>query len=539
MRRFPRSAGILCHVTSLPGGGEIGDLGEGAVTFIDWLASARQGIWQVLPLGPPGYGESPYQSFSAFAGNGLLIGLDQLAEAGWLPEPEIQQERESPAAVDLGTGQRVDFERVRAFRERCLTLAHARFLEKATSAERAALEAFRRTEAWWLEDYALFAALKLAHGMRPWTEWEPDLVKRQPAALQKWSARLADAFEREIFVQFQFHQQWRELKSYANARGIRLMGDVPIFVAHDSADVWASPELFHLDARGLPAKVAGVPPDYFSATGQLWGNPLYRWEQATQSVFKWWVRRFRHALRQFDLVRLDHFRGFESYWEVPAGDRTAAGGRWVAGPRADFFRHVIGELGELPLVAEDLGVITPEVDALREEFGFPGMRILQFAFGDDPKASDYQPHNYVRNCVVYTGTHDNDTTLGWFASQAGDDTTRTAEQIKRERAFTLEYLGTDGSEIHWDLIRLAQSSIADTAIVPLQDVLGLGSGARMNLPGTASGNWRWRCPSEALTPELAGRLARMAVAYDREDSSEAKRVEKVEGVKEVKGEHIH
>lgn len=515
MQRFPRSAGILCHVTSLPGAGASGDMGAAAYRFVDWLASARQGIWQVLPLGPPGYGESPYQSFSAFAGNKLLIGTDLLQQEGWLAESDDNSG--VPAAA---TG--VDFERARSDRERSLSAAHEAFIENATSAERAAFQVFRQSEAWWLEDYVLFAALKDAHDGHAWTDWEPDLVRRVPTALQSWKARLARPLEREAFVQFQFHNQWRDLKNYANARGIRLMGDIPIFVAHDSADVWANPELFHLDEAGRPQFVAGVPPDYFSATGQLWGNPLYRWESQTPHIFDWWVRRFRHTLKQFDLVRLDHFRGFEAYWEVPAGDQTAAGGRWVAGPRSAFLRHVVRELGELPIVAEDLGVITPEVESLRDEFGFPGMRILQFAFGDDPKADDYRPHNYPRNCMVYTGTHDNDTTVGWFASQAGRDTTRSAEQIERERAFTLEYLGTDGSEIHWDLIRLAQASVADTAIVPLQDVLGLGSSARMNLPGTASGNWGWRCAPDALTPQLAARLATLARAYDRKPAGNRK-----------------
>jgi 4-alpha-glucanotransferase len=293
------------------------------------------------------------------------------------------------------------------------------------------------------------------------------------------------------------------------------MGDVPIFVAHDSADVWVNQELFHLDNRGLPTHVAGVPPDYFSATGQLWGNPLYRWDRMRSDGFAWWVRRLQHALRQFDLVRLDHFRGFEAYWEIPAQADTAAAGRWVAGPGSAFFRQLIDALGPLPLVAEDLGVITPAVDALRDGFGFPGMRILQFAFGDDPKSSEYRPHNFPRNCVVYTGTHDNDTTAGWFHSQAGDGTTRTAAQISRERETTLRYLGTDGHEIAWDLIRLALASVADTAIVPIQDILGLGTGARMNLPGTAVGNWRWRLRTGELRAESADRLRDLTTLYDR------------------------
>ena len=326
---------------------------------------------------------------------------------------------------------------------------------------------------------------------------------------------LARAIDFETFVQFQFHRQWRDLKTYCNTRGIRLMGDVPIFVAHDSADVWAHQDLFLLGDAGHPTVVAGVPPDYFSETGQLWGNPLYRWDSMRQDGFAWWLSRIRFALEQFDLIRLDHFRGFEAFWEVPAGSATAAGGRWVAGPGESFFRRILAKLGEVPLVAEDLGVITPAVEALRDEFGFPGMRILQFAFGDDPQAPTFQPHSFPHNCVVYTGTHDNDTTVGWFRSQTGQGSTRLGEaEVAAERAKTLRYLGTDGADIQWDMIRLALASVADTAIVPLQDVLGLGTESRMNLPGTASRNWRWRCPVEDLAA-YSERLADLASIYQR------------------------
>ncbi len=508
MSIFPRSSGILCHVTSLPGKWGIGDLGEVSRWFADWLHESGQGLWQVLPLGPPGFGESPYQSFSAFAGNPLLVGLDRLAEEGWL----------SPADLEAGPPfdrHSVDFEQVRPYRVNCLTQAFRAFQKNAKSAQRAEFDDFRHEQAGWLEDYALFAALKKEHGGLPWTEWHPDLVARKTAALRSRAAKLAREIDEEAFVQFHFHGQWRRLKTHCNARGIRLMGDVPIFVAHDSADVWARQELFFLNERGQPTVVAGVPPDYFSATGQLWGNPLYRWDRMEREGYAWWVERLRHALAQFDLIRLDHFRGFEAYWEIPGGAPTAAPGRWVPGPGAPFFRKVRNALGELPLVAEDLGVITPPVEALRDEFGFPGMRILQFAFGDDPKAGDYRPHNYPRHCVVYTGTHDNDTTLGWFQSRAGHGTTRTAEQIAEERRFALAYLGTDGIAIHWELIRLALASVAETAVVPLQDVLGLGTEARMNLPGTLQGNWRWRFAEEMLTPERARRLRELTTIYDR------------------------
>src|SRR5262245_19893173 len=513
MSQFPRSSGILCHVTSLPGPWGIGDLGNVSHRFVDWLAGAGQGLWQVLPLGPPGFGESPYQSLSAFAGNPLLIGLDRLVEEGWLSPGELESAPSFGAAT-------VEFERVTPFRDACLTRAFHQFLKSATSEQKAEFDSFRAEQEFWLDDYALFAALKGEAGGNPWKDWGQTLVRRDRAALKRHAATLADVVDREVFIQFQFDRQWRSLKAYANARGIRLMGDVPIFVAHDSADVWAHQQQYMLDAGGQVTMIAGVPPDYFSETGQRWGNPLYRWDVMRNDDYAWWMLRLRHALRAFDLVRLDHFRGFESYWEIPADLPTAAGGRWVAGPGAPFFRHVLSRLGHLPLVAEDLGVITPPVEALRDEFEFPGMRILQFAFGDDPKASDYQPHNYPRNCVVYTGTHDNDTTRGWFESRAGVGTTRTTAQIARERDFALTYLGTDGRNIQWDMIRLALSSVADTAIVPMQDVLGLGTDSRMNLPGSATGNWRWRFAEDRITPTMTDNLARLTDVYDRTPRSQ-------------------
>lgn len=508
MSRFPRAAGILCHITSLPGRWGLGDLGGAAHRFVDWLADAGQGLWQILPLGPPGYGESPYQSFSAFAGNPLLVGLDRLADEGWLSRRDL----ESAPTFDATSA---DFEHVGPFRHACLARAFDEFRGSASSAQRAEFDAFRHEQADWLDDYALFSALKGAHHGRPWTEWGAALVKRDPKAIQVRSQALADAIDREAFIQFQFDRQWRELKAHAGQRGIRLMGDVPIFVAHDSADVWTDQSLFFLDEHGRPTVIAGVPPDYFSETGQRWGNPLYRWDVMRDDGYAWWIRRLRHALSDFDLIRLDHFRGFEGYWEIPGDAPTAAGGRWMPGPGASFFRRVHDELGELPLVAEDLGVITPAVDALRDEFDFPGMRILQFAFGDDPKGPAYRPHNYPRNCVVYTGTHDNDTTLGWFHSQAGVGTTRTAAQIEEERTFVLKYVGTDGHEIQWDMIRLALASVADTAIIPMQDVLGLGTDARMNLPGSTTGNWRWRFREDQLSDASAARLAELSRMYDR------------------------
>jgi 4-alpha-glucanotransferase len=507
IRRTPRTAGILCHVTSLPGRWGIGDLGAAAYRFADWLAESQQGLWQVLPLGPPGFGESPYQSFSAFAGNPLLVGLDRLADEGWLSRDDLD-------SAPKFNERAVDFEQVGPFREQALLQAFETFHRNASAVRKSKFDDFRHEQSWWLDDYALFAALKKSHGGKAWTQWNTACAKRTDPVLKSPHPALATAIDFEAFVQYQFYRQWRELKAYCNSRGIRLMGDVPIFVAHDSADVWAHQELFLLGDGGHPTVVAGVPPDYFSETGQLWGNPLYRWDAMQQDGYSWWLARIRYALEQFDLIRLDHFRGFEAFWEVPAGSATAQAGRWAAGPGKSFFRNILEKLGEVPLVAEDLGVITPAVEALRDEFGFPGMRILQFAFGDDPQAPDFRPHNFPHNCVVYTGTHDNDTTVGWFRSQAGQGSTRTALQVAAERDAALRYLGTDGTQIHWDMIRLALASVAATAIVPLQDVLGLGSASRMNLPGTAERNWRWRF-SSLMLPGRSVRLAELTSTYER------------------------
>lgn len=508
MNRFPRCSGILCHVTSLPGRCGVGDLGDGAYRFVDWLEQAGQTLWQVLPLGPPGFGESPYQCYSAFAGNPLLISPQKLAEEGWLAHKEVEE------APEFST-TKVDFDKVRPYREMLLNKAYEKFRKIATPQQKNDLAAFRKEAAWWLDDYALFAALKQANEGKAWHQWDKDLVQRKPAAIKAVTKALEIGIEREAFIQYQFHWQWRALKTYARMRGVRLMGDVPIFVAHDSADVWAHQDLFYLDAQGEPLVIAGVPPDYFSETGQRWGNPLYRWDVLKKQKYRWWVDRLRHALTQMEMIRLDHFRGFEAYWEIPGKAPTAAGGRWVPGPGETFFKALLKEMGDLPLVAEDLGLITPGVEALREQFNFPGMRILQFAFGEDPKGMDYRPHNYVHNSVVYTGTHDNDTTVGWFRSEAGVGTTRTAAQVAAEQKFVLRYVGTDGSEIHWDMIRLALSSVADTAIIPMQDVLGLGSEGRMNLPGSAIGNWSWRFHGKDLTAASAAKLANWAELYDR------------------------
>jgi 4-alpha-glucanotransferase len=358
-------------------------------------------------------------------------------------------------------------------------------------------------------------ALKQAHAGAVWNKWDHDIAARQAGAVARWRERLANEIAVQKYVQYQFSKQWSALKLYCHERRIKLMGDIPIFVAHDSADVWASPELFHLDRHSNPSAQAGVPPDYFSATGQLWGNPLYRWEAMAETGYAWWIERFRSALQLVDIIRLDHFRGFEAYWRIPAGEKTAINGAWIKGPGAALFQAVQKTLGDLPIVAETLGVITPEVIALREGFDFPGMGILQFAFGIDPQSPEFKPHNFQRNFVVYTGTHDNDTTVGWWTSTGAGDSTRSADNIRKEREFARKYLGTAGEEINWDLIRAALASVADVAIIPLQDILGLGSEARMNLPARASGNWRWRFSRSQITPEIAVHLREITEVYDR------------------------
>lgn len=502
-----RIAGVLLHPTSLPGRFGIGELGDEAFAFVDFLQDVGCRLWQVLPLGPTGYGDSPYQCFSAFAGNPLLISLELLGRDGWLAAADLVN---APTFPERET----DFGSVIAFKFPLLRKAHERFEAQAANEQRREFDLFCAREASWLDDYALFMALKGATGNRRWNTWAPDVAARRPEALEKALHSHAGEIATQKFWQFQFARQWADLRARCHERDIHIMGDVPIFVAHDSADVWAHPELFFLASDGSPAVIAGVPPDYFSTTGQCWGNPLYRWDVAARTGYAWWIERLRGTLSQVDLVRLDHFRGFEAYWEIPGHEKTAVNGRWVPGPGAALFEALQASLGPLPLVAEDLGVITPEVEALRERFGFPGMAILQFAFGTDPQGSGFRPHNYSRRLVAYTGTHDNDTTVGWFNSGVGD-TTRSAEDVEKERAVCLGYLGTEGREIHWDFVRTVLASVADTAVVPLQDLLGLGSEARMNLPGRPAGNWRWRFQSEHMTQDLRDRLRMMNMLYGR------------------------
>lgn len=505
---FPRDSGILLHPTSLPGPFGAGDLGRAAYEFVDFLEETGQSLWQVLPLGPTGYGDSPYQCFSAFAGNPLLVSLETLVEDGLLEAADL---RNAPAFNEAS----VDYGAVIEFKYALLRKAHANFAERGSEAARSEYLNFVEQAAWWLDDYAVYRAIKDAHGGDEWTKWDPYLRDREDNAMHFFRENHEVEISAHKFFQFLFFKQWTRLARYANEHGVRIIGDVPIFVAHDSADVWANRELFYLDDEGAPTKVAGVPPDYFSETGQLWGNPLYRWDLMKQTGYRWWIDRVRQTLATVDIVRLDHFRGFEKYWAVPGGETTAINGEWEAGPGADLFHAIKEALGDLPIIAEDLGLITPEVEQLRKDLGFPGMRILQFAFGIDPQADEFKPYSFVPNSVVYTGTHDNDTTVGWFTSEGAGDSTRSGDEVQAERAFVLKYLGTDGREIHWDFIRLALASVTNTAIVPLQDVLGCGSEARMNVPARESGNWGWRFRTEQLTPEIRSRLAEMTEVYGR------------------------
>lgn len=497
--RFPRSSGILLHPTSLASPYGIGDLGAEARRFVDFLADAGQTLWQVLPLGPTGYGDSPYQCLSAWAGNPMLISLERMVEQGCLDASALEGAPQFPL-------DQVDFERLVPWK--------TALLESAPQG-RGGFEEFCEANQHWLDDFALFVALKIHHQGVEWTKWEPGARDRDPQALAKWRQQLSAPIAAQKFLQFVFYDQWRELREYARERGVRIMGDLPIYVSHDSADVWTNREYFCLDAQGNSTAVSGVPPDYFSETGQLWGNPIYRWDALAEDGYGWWLDRFRATFAMVDMIRLDHFRGFEAYWEVQATESTAVNGKWVKGPGADLFRAAKAKLGDLPFVAENLGVITAEVEAIRDEFGFPGMAVLQFAFGTDAQAPTFRPHNYPHEVVAYTGTHDCDTTVGWWGSEGRGESTRSDQDIRRELDFAGRYLNTDGKEINWTFIRTLEASVADTVLIPLQDVLGLGTEARMNQPATVGGNWRWRYRPGALQPELAQRLKEMAELYDR------------------------
>lgn len=506
-----RAAGILLHPTSFYGRYGIGELGTEAFEFIDFLHAAGQKLWQVLPLNPTGYGDSPYQCFSAFAGNPLLISLDLLAEEGVLDRDELKHApRFCDCEVDFGAVIPYKYDRLRA--------AAKAFFRDASAAQHAELDRFRKKQQCWLPDFALFMAAKQAHSGVSWTEWDPALAARKPEALAQWRERLATEIANHEYWQFEFFRQWKSIQRRCAERGIHIMGDAPIYVAHDSADVWAKPQFFWLDEAGHPLKVAGVPPDYFSATGQLWGNPIYRWDLMHDTGYQWWIDRLRAVFSRFEMVRLDHFRGFEAYWEIPAGEPTAVNGRWVKGPERELFTALQNALGRLPIVAENLGVITPEVEGLRKEFGFPGMAIAQFAFSKDEQAPSFRPHNYVRELVAYTGGHDNDTMCGWW--RAGiEDSTRTEAELLKEKNDTAAYFGVTREqldhEVNWIFIRAVYQSVANTVLVPMQDVLGLGVEARMNLPGSMGRNWKWRMRPGSLKPGLAQRLKEFTRIYDR------------------------
>ncbi|NES83960.1 MAG: 4-alpha-glucanotransferase [Moorea sp. SIO2B7] len=494
-----RTSGILLHPTSLPGKFGIGDLGKEAYRFIDFLIESGQQVWQILPLGPTGYGNSPYLCYSAFAGNPLLINLEWLVSEDLLSEQDLENIPEFPE-------DKVDFDLVIETKMPLLKKASQNFEEKAQPKIKKEFQEFCQNHSYWLDDYALFMALKEAHNGASWNSWDKAIAKREPQTLAEWKARLEDKIFFHKYIQYEFFRQWTTLKKYANENGIQIFGDLPIYVAHDSADVWANPKIFRLEKKtGEPSWMAGVPPDYFSETGQLWGNPVYNWRNLERTNFKWWIQRIEGMLDYVDIIRIDHFRGFEGFWAVPQGETVAMNGRWVKAKGDKFFTLLTKELGELSIVAEDLGVITPEVEALRDKFGLPGMKILQFAFDSD-RANPFLPFNYVnRNCIVYTGTHDNNTTVGWFE-----------ERSPEEKARIEDYLGCICSEgVHWGLIRLAMGSVANQAIFPLQDILGLGTEAKMNTPGQSEGNWNWRYHAEDLIPELSEKLKYLTYLYGR------------------------
>jgi 4-alpha-glucanotransferase len=491
-----RASGVILHPTSLPGPDGIGDLGPEAYRWIDFLYRSGSQLWQILPLGPTGYADSPYQCFSAFAGNPYLISATMLLDQGLLLKKDLEDRPNFPV-------EKVDYGPVIEWKLKLLHRSFENFKKLNPSNLISDFENFKNTQKDWLEPFSIFMAIKQSQGGVSWSEWPEPLRKRDEKALTKFINESETAIEFHSFQQFLFHHQWGLLRDYAHKKGIRIIGDIPIFVAYDSADVWMNKELFYLDKNGLPEFVAGVPPDYFSETGQLWGNPLYKWENHKANGYQWWLSRFKAVLSQVDIVRLDHFRGFEAYWEVPFGNETAVEGRWVEGPGEDFFRVVKDQLGELPIIAEDLGVITEPVLQMRDNFNLPGMKILQFAFAADPDDS-FLPHNYPVNCVAYTGTHDNNTTRGWYEAAP-----------EREQDFCRRYLARSGHDIAWSMIRVLWRSVAAWVLAPMQDILSLSYWARMNYPGTPSGNWCWRMHPDAINEGLIDRLHETNFLYGR------------------------
>ena len=502
-----RGSGIFLHITSLPSSFGVGDLGPWAYTFVDFLAEAKQAYWQILPLNPtePAFGNSPYHSYSAFACNPLLLSPELMVREGLLAEEDIIPDKRLRS-------KRVDYNSVVAFKKKVFLTAFQRFKQREDKSD---YEEFCKENTSWLDDFALFLALKEHFQKRVWSDWPLDVRDRQEEALQAMKKALHEDMDRERFLQYVFNMQWSALRSYCLEKGIQIIGDIPVYVNYDSVDLWTHPELFKLDQTKRPYAVAGVPPDYFSATGQLWGNPLYRWDILKEREYDWWVQRVGHNLRLFDIVRIDHFRGFVGFWEIPATENNAVNGEWKEAPAEDFFRVLTEKHPHLPLIAEDLGVITPDVRKVMEHFAFPGMKVLLFAFGEDDPMHPYLPHTYDENCVVYTGTHDNNTVRGWFK--------REAKPVEKKRIF--RYIGRRISRknIHWEFIRLAMQSVARTAIIPMQDVLGLREQARMNLPATGKGNWEWRLLPEQITSQLARKISDMTETYGRACSSFASR----------------
>ncbi|MGE5409465.1 MAG: 4-alpha-glucanotransferase [Clostridiales bacterium] len=496
-----RSAGILLHPTSLPGRFGIGDLGPEAYNFINFLEAAGQRLWQVFPLGPTGYGDSPYQCFSAFAGNPLLISPQLLIEEGLLKDEDL-------GSIPDFDPHNVDYGNVINFKYGLLEKAYKNLKEDNKKTKKQ-LEEFCNKNKAWLDDYSLFMASKDYHKGVAWTEWDKEIAFRKEGAIEHWKEKLADRIDFHKYIQYEFFKQWMALKKYANSKHIKVIGDLPIFIAYDSADLWANKHLFTVDEKGKLKTVAGVPPDYFSATGQLWGNPLYKWKEMEKDDFDWWRRRISHLLELVDMVRIDHFRGFDAFWEIPGDAPTAVTGRWLKAPGEKFFNTVKNYLGELPIIAEDLGIITKSVEHLRDEFNFPGIKILQFAFGTDQE-NKFLPHNLNRNCVVHTGSHDNDTTRGFFEKAMNDKDSDIYE-------FAQKYLGYFGSieGMTFELIRAAYSTVADMVVIPMQDILNLGSEARMNFPGKLGGNWTWRFTWNQVPYELASKYKEMVVLFDR------------------------
>ena len=494
-----RGSGILLHITSLSSNYGIGDLGSSAYRFVDFLSESNQSFWQILPLNPtnPTFGNSPYSSPSAFAGNPLLISPDSLVVDGLLSSSDIEDSH-------LFSNERVNYKAVANYKEMLFQKAFNSFKKKGSSDE---FEEFCVKNSYWLEDYALFTVLKAHYNGVVWSEWPRGIANRDQRKLQELKNNLRDRVGFEKFIQYIFYKQWFALKSYSNSKRINIIGDVPIYVNHDSADAWSNPEIFKLDKKKWPKLVAGVPPDYFSKTGQRWGNPVYRWNIIRKNDYQWWIKRMDHNLKLFDMMRLDHFRGFVGYWEIPAEEKTAVNGKWRKAPAKDFFTTLVKRFKHLPIIAEDLGVITPDVLKIMKDFGFPGMKLLLFAFGDDFSKSSHLPHNHTQNSVVYTGTHDNNTVQGWWRSEGSPES--------RKRFF--KYIGKEVSEesIHWEFIRLAMMSVAKICIIPIQDVLGLNEEAKMNRPAKTEGNWQWRLKPDQVTPSLMGKLKEITETYGR------------------------